>query len=135
MYSDDEEFAKFSLSNRESHSKLENEKVKENRKTMTKPGLNKASKNYKSTRAIRDKKGTTAMAKQKEYYSTRNMIKVPKKKSSKNPSNKEGKKKENSLEKTAKKPNKFKKITGDVEDVNALRRNNSCEKRTRKIDI
>jgi 5'-AMP-activated protein kinase catalytic alpha subunit len=135
LYSDDEEFAKFSLSNRESHSKLENEKVKENRKTMTKPGLNKASKNYKSTRAIRDKKGTTAMAKQKEYYSTRNMIKVPKKKNSKNPSNKEGKKKENSLEKTAKKPNKFKKITGDVEDVNALRRNNSCEKRTRKIDI
>ena len=133
LYSDEDEFAKYSLSNRESHTKLEKEKEKENRKTMVKPGLNKVSKNYKSTRTIRDKKGVTA--KQKEYYSTRNMIKVPKKKTSKNPTtNKEGKKKESSLEKTAKKPNKFKKITG-VEDVNNTRRNNSCEKRTRKIDI
>ncbi len=68
------------------------------------------------------------------------MIKVnPKKNHNKKPNNKEVKKKEkkeNHLDKTSKKPSKFKKMPDvDFNKVETRKRNNSCQKRTGKINI
>ena len=62
---------------------------------MVKPGLNKLGSKFKSTKQIqRDRKTTITAKKEKEFHSTKNMIKVnPKKNTNKKPSNKEVKKK------------------------------------------
>ncbi len=135
----DEDDFKYSLSHRiMSKGKLA---PRTRKTTMVKPGLNKLGSKFKSTKQIqRDRKTTITAKKEKEFHSTKNMIKVnPKKNTNKKPSNKEVKKKEkkeNSLDKTAKKPSKFKKMTDvDFNKVETRKRNNSCQKRTVKINI
>ena len=138
MNLDDDDF-KYSLSHRiMSKGKLA---PRTRKTTMAKPGLNKLGSKYKSTKQIqRDRKMTTTAKKEKEFHSTKNMVKVtPKKNTNKKPNNKEVKKKEkkeNSLDKTAKKPSKFKKMADvDLNKVETRKRNNSCQKRTVKINI
>ena len=138
MNLDDDDF-KYSLSHRiMSKGKLA---PRTRKTTMAKPGLNKLGSKYKSTKQIqRDRKMTTTAKKEKEFHSTKNMVKVtPKKNTNKKPNNKEVKKKEkkeNSLDKTAKKPSKFKKMADvDLNKVETRKRNNSCQKRTVKMNI